>query len=115
MLLSNRRIALQHLLIAAMQAAWISAFLVLAWPRELTVGTAYAAALLGLVAWMLALELLSRAAESPLCDVLAFGGLLIVSERRCEKGFIDRKFALGALEPHEAERGRGTRREPDGR
>lgn len=79
MLLSNRRLALLHFLLAAMQAAWISTFFMLAWPGPLTVAPAYVAVFVGLVAWMLALELLSRIAQSPLYDVLALGGLVVVS------------------------------------
>ena len=41
MLLANRRIALLHLLLALMQATWISAFFLLAWPRPLSSGSAY--------------------------------------------------------------------------
>lgn len=79
MLLSNRRIALLHVLLAAMQAAWITAFFLLAWPRPLPVGVAYMLVFGGLVAWMLALELLSRVAQSPLYDAAALGSLVVAS------------------------------------
>ncbi len=79
MLLSNRRIALLHLLLAGMQAAWIAAFFILAWPARIGVGPALGVALGGLLAWMLALELLSRVTQSPAYDALALGGLVLVS------------------------------------
>ncbi len=79
MLLGNRRLALLHFLLAAMQAAWIAAFFLLAWAERLGTGPAYAAALVGLVGWMLALELLSRGVNSPLYDLVALGGLVLIS------------------------------------
>jgi len=68
MLLASRRVAFLHFLLAAMQAAWIAPFLSLAWPQAsgtsgLAPWEAYTIALGGLLAWMLALELLSRALE----------------------------------------------------
>jgi hypothetical protein len=78
MLLSNRRIALLHFLLAAMQAAWIAVFFVLAWPLPLTVWQGYLVVLAGLLAWMLALELLGRASASPTYDAVALGGLVLV-------------------------------------
>jgi hypothetical protein len=79
MLLANRRIALLHFLLAAVQAAWISAFFVLAWPFPLALWQGYIVVLVGLLAWMLALELLSRASETSPYDVVALGGLVLVS------------------------------------
>lgn len=79
MLLSNRRIALLHLLLAGIQATWISALFLFLWPRALPVGTGYGIVVAGLLAWMLALELLSRAVASPLYDALALGALVVVS------------------------------------
>ena len=81
MLLASRRVAFLHLLLAAMQAAWIAPFLSLAWPRAsaslgLAPWQAWLIALGGLLAWMLVLELLSRAFESPLYDTLALGLLV---------------------------------------
>lgn len=78
MLLANRRVAFLHLLLAAMQAAWIAPFLALVWTPALSPWEAYAIALGGLLAWMVVLELLSRAAESPRYDMLALG-LLVAS------------------------------------
>ncbi len=78
MLLANRRVAFLHLLLAAMQAAWIAPFLSLTWTAAPSPWGAYAIALGGLLAWMLAIELLSRAAESPLYDTLALGLLVAV-------------------------------------
>lgn len=79
MLLSSRRTALLHLLLAGMQAAWITAFLLVVWPRDLPVGLAYGIVVAWLLLWMLALELLSRAVESPLYDTIALVSLVAVS------------------------------------
>ena len=64
-----------------MQAAWIAPFLSLAWLRApaepgLSPWEAWAIVFGGLLAWMLVLELLSRAFESPLYDTLALGLLV---------------------------------------
>ena len=79
MLLSNRRVALLHALLAAMQSAWIATFLVLLWPGSLQLGRAYLFALAGLLGWMAFLELLSRYVESPRYDALALASLFVVS------------------------------------
>ena len=79
MLLSNRRIALLHFLLAGMQAAWISAFLILAWPRSLAIQQVFVLVLVALLLWMLALELLSLVTQSPTYDAVALGGLVVVS------------------------------------
>lgn len=79
MLLSNRRIALLHLLLATMQATWIAAFFLLAWPRALPVQAGFGIVAGGLLGWMLTLELLSRVSDSPTYDAIALGGLVLVS------------------------------------
>ncbi len=81
MLLASRRVAFLQLLLAAMQAAWIAPFLSLAWPwtpasLRLPPWEAWLIALGGLLAWMLVLELLSRAFESPLYETIALGLLV---------------------------------------
>jgi hypothetical protein len=78
MLLSNRRIALLHLLLATMQSAWLTALLVLLWPFELPLGRAYLMVTAGLLGWMAFLEVLSRFVESPRYDALALGALPLV-------------------------------------
>jgi hypothetical protein len=78
LLLTNRRIALLHLLLAGMTAAWLTPFLTLVWPAGLSPWAGFAALLGGLLAWMLFMELLSRRFESPQYDVLALGALLVV-------------------------------------
>lgn len=77
MLLSNRRVAILHVFIATMQAAWLAALFVLLWPREVGVWTAYALMVGGLLGWMVFLELLSRRYETPQYDALALGALAL--------------------------------------
>lgn len=79
MLLANRRVAFLHLLLAAMQAAWIAPFLALTWNAAPSPWGAYAITLGGLLTWMLVFELLSRAVESPLYDTLALALLFAIT------------------------------------
>lgn len=77
MLLSNRRVAILHVFIATMQAAWLAALFVLLWPREVGLWAAYALMAGGLLGWMVFLELLSRRYETPQYDTLALGALAL--------------------------------------
>lgn len=74
MLLSNRRLALIYLCLAGMEAAWATPLWLLLYRPELSPWAAFAALLAALLAWMLVLELLSRAeVRPPLYDLLALG------------------------------------------
>lgn len=77
MLLSNRRIALLHVFIAAMQAAWLAALFVLLWPRDISLWSAYLLMAGGLLGWMVYLELLSRRYDTPQYDGLALGSMAV--------------------------------------
>jgi hypothetical protein len=79
MLLSNRRIAILHVFIAAMQACWLAALFVLLWPQPVSLWNAYLLMLGALLGWMLFLELLSRVADTPRYDALALVSLAAVS------------------------------------
>jgi hypothetical protein len=79
MLLSGRRIALLHLLLAAMQAAWMAPLFALLWPRGLGLWNAYLLMLGGLLAWMAFLEILSRYVDTPQYDTLAMAALFAVT------------------------------------
>ena len=79
MLLSNRRVAILHLLLAAMQAGWLAPLFVLLWPRPLGLWPAYALMLGGLLGWMLFLEWLSGVADTPRYDGLALVALVAVT------------------------------------
>lgn len=79
MLLSNRRIAVLHALLAGMTATWLTPFLMLMWPVALPAWTAFFALLGSLLAWMLFLELLSRRFDSPQYDLLALAALVVAT------------------------------------
>lgn len=80
MLLSNRRIALIHLCIACMEATWLTPFWLAIYRPAPRPWAAFAILLAGLLAWMLVLELLSRAGVmSPLYDLVALALLALTS------------------------------------
>lgn len=80
MLLSSRRIALIYLSLAGMEATWATPFWLLLYRPELSPWAAFAALLAALLAWMLVLELLSRAdVRSPLYELLTLGLMAITS------------------------------------
>ena len=71
MLLTNRRIALIYGCLTGMEAAWATPFWLLIFRPEVSPWGAFAALLAALLAWMLVLELLSRAnVRSPLYELL---------------------------------------------
>ncbi len=74
MLLANRRIALIYGCLAGMEAAWATPFWLLIFQPAMSPGGAFAALLAALLAWMLVLELLSRAdVRSPRYELLTLG------------------------------------------
>lgn len=83
MLLSNRRVALIHLCVACLEAAWLAPFCLAVYQPASSPWIAFGILLAGLLAWMVILELLSRVTASPLYDLIALAlmagaGLLAV-------------------------------------
>jgi hypothetical protein len=82
MLLTQRRVALLHVCLTAMQAGWITPFVLLLYPHTATPWSVFALVLGVLLSWMLTLELLSRRFESPAYDgislLLMFGTSLLL-------------------------------------
>lgn len=79
MLLSNRRVALIHLCVACMEAAWLTPFWLVIYRPAPPPWLAFGILLAGLLAWMLVLELLSRMLASPLYDLIALALMGIAS------------------------------------
>ncbi len=80
MLLTNRRIALLYLCLAGMEAAWITPFWLIIYTPAPPPWAAYGCLLAGLLAWMLILELLSRAGiQSPAYDAAALALMAVSS------------------------------------
>jgi len=83
-LLADRRQALINFCLAGIDAAWITPLWLFVWRPGASVGASYALLLLGLLAWILVLDLLGRTPlVSPLYDLVALGlmaaaGLLLV-------------------------------------
>lgn len=80
MLLANRRIALIHLCLAGMQAAWIVPPWLLLYRDAPVLWGSYTLLLAALLAWMLLLELLSRTGiQSPIYDLISLGLMAVTS------------------------------------
>lgn len=80
MLLTNRRTALLYLCLAGMEAAWLLPPWLLVYRAAPGVWASYAILLAALLAWMLALELASRAGiESPWYDLVALVAMAFTS------------------------------------
>jgi hypothetical protein len=80
MLLADRRMRLIYLCLAGMEAAWITPFWLLIYRPARAPWLAYGTILAGLLAWTLALELLSRTkVESPRFELVALGLMTLTS------------------------------------
>ena len=80
MLLTNRRIALLYLCLASMEVAWITPFWLIIYAPAPPRWVAYGSLLVGLLAWTLILELLSRAGiKSPAYDLTALALMAVTS------------------------------------
>lgn len=80
MLLADRRTRLIYLCLAGMEAAWTTPFWLLIYRPASSPWLVYAVILAGLLAWTLALELLSRTkVESPRFELIALGLMALTS------------------------------------
>lgn len=79
MLLTNRRVALIYLCLAGMEATWLLPLWLLAYRGAPGAWASFALLLGGLLAWLLALELLSRTGiKSPLYDLVALAAMFVM-------------------------------------
>ena len=97
MLLGNRRSGLLHLCLAGMEVAWITPFWLVVYPAAPSPWAVFGCLLAGLLAWMLALELLSQVdVGSPLFDLVALA-LMAVTSLLIVRAILYRNFAPGDL------------------
>ena len=95
MFIGNRRIALLHLCLAGMEAAWITPLWLVFYRPAPSPWGAFGCLLAGLVVWMLTLELLSRAdVRSPRYDMVALT-LMAITSLLIVRLVLYRSFPLG--------------------
>ena len=99
MLLANRRLALIYFCLAAMEVAWFTPYLLLFFwgPTGLSTWGTYAALLAALLAWMAALDFLSRRqVDSPRFELVVLG-LILLSSALLVRGLLYSALPLGDL------------------